>query len=239
MGEEKIIGRVKKMLALANDSGASEGERDNALRMAYNLIAKYNLSMSSIESHGEESRVDESGSFRGQPWVVSVVNSVAQLFFCKYYFVKKKGMNYDHHFVGKDSNAVTARYMAEFVVTSIIAQGRKESRKVGEASAWRRSFFMGAADRIQSRIREMKDEASASNKADVASGGTSLVLSSVYDSEKEANEAWLESQGVRLRSRKITTKAAAHRDGYASGDSFGKTIQLNRQVGSTKQGALS
>lgn len=239
MSEEKIIGRVKKMLALANDSGASEGERDNALRMAYNLIAKYNLSMSSIESHGEESRVDESGSFRGQPWVVSVVSSVAQLFFCKYYFVKKKGMNYDHHFVGKDSNAVTARYMAEFVVTSIIAQGRKESRAIGESSAWRRSFFMGAADRIRSRIIELRKEEGDSNKKDVASGGTSLVLASVYDSERKANEDWLASQGVSLRTKKITSKVAAHMSGYSSGDSFGKTIQLSRQVGKAKQGVLS
>lgn len=30
--EDKILNRIKKMLALANDLAASEGERDNALQ---------------------------------------------------------------------------------------------------------------------------------------------------------------------------------------------------------------
>lgn len=239
MSDDKIISRVRKMLALANDDGASEGERDNALRMAYNMIAKYNLSMSSIESNGAEVRIDECWTYRRQPWTISVTNSIANLFFCNYYYVKIKGNVAQHHFVGKDSNAVTARYMAEFVVTSIIAQGRKESRAIGEPSAWRRSFFMGAADRIRSRIIELRKEEGDSNKKDVASGGTSLVLASVYDSERKANEDWLASQGVSLRTKKITSKAAAHMSGYSSGDSFGKTIQLSRQVGKAKQGVLS
>jgi len=38
------------MLRLANDAGASEGERHNAMRMAHATLAKHNLDLASVES---------------------------------------------------------------------------------------------------------------------------------------------------------------------------------------------
>jgi hypothetical protein len=46
-----ILEKVKKLLALANDKGATEGERDNALRMAHGMLAKHNLDMSDLHRH--------------------------------------------------------------------------------------------------------------------------------------------------------------------------------------------
>ena len=43
-----IIEKIKKLLALAADSGATEGERDNAIRMAHGLLAKHNLDMAQV-----------------------------------------------------------------------------------------------------------------------------------------------------------------------------------------------
>jgi hypothetical protein len=237
MQDEKIISRVKKMLALANDAGAAEGERDNALRMAYNLIAKYNLTMESIETHGQEQRLDEKGSFHGAPWSVSVTNSIAQLFFCKYYVAKHEGegrRDYGHHFVGKESNAVTARYMAEFVVTSILNEGGKAMRREKETSAWWRSFCIGAADRIRVRVQELRQHEQEANRP-AASTGTALVLADVYRTELVANDEWLKAQGVRLRKGGGAGRGAASGDGRAAGDAFGKTIQLNRQVGGSAE----
>ena len=34
---ESVLARVKKMIALGTDSGATEGERENAMRMAHNV----------------------------------------------------------------------------------------------------------------------------------------------------------------------------------------------------------
>lgn len=51
MTEEKIINRIKKMMALANDKAASDGERENALRMSYALMARHNLEMSDVDGN--------------------------------------------------------------------------------------------------------------------------------------------------------------------------------------------
>lgn len=69
--EDKIINRIKKMLALANDAAAAEGERDNAMRMAYNLLAKHNLTMATVEgpTNGEK-REQNAAQFYGRPWAL-------------------------------------------------------------------------------------------------------------------------------------------------------------------------
>lgn len=66
----KILGRIRKMLALANNEGASEGERDNALRMAHATLAKYNLDMAEVESSGkpqQEARAIVKKQYYGRP----------------------------------------------------------------------------------------------------------------------------------------------------------------------------
>ena len=109
--QDKIIERVKKMMALANCTGAAEGERDNALRMAYNLLAKYNLSMSQVEAHDntpQEERESQKAKFVVYPWARQIASLVGSLFFCNYYFMRSAtGKQADHVFIGKASNVAT------------------------------------------------------------------------------------------------------------------------------------
>ena len=87
---ENILNKVKKLLALANDSGASEGERDNALRMAHGLLAKHNLDMLDLTRHMQvEGREDYMGAGFSMMWCKYISQSIAKLFFCKYYFGAK------------------------------------------------------------------------------------------------------------------------------------------------------
>jgi hypothetical protein len=89
MAEDKIFERIKKMLALANDLAASEGERENALRMAYNTMAKYNLDMAAVEAHGkkaEEQRINFQNDSWSWLWARQVNQIIGRLFFCKYYY---------------------------------------------------------------------------------------------------------------------------------------------------------
>ena len=49
----RALARVRKMLALANDAAATEGERENALRMAHATLAKYNLELAEAVERGD------------------------------------------------------------------------------------------------------------------------------------------------------------------------------------------
>lgn len=222
---ENILNKVKKLLALANDSGASEGERDNALRMAHGLLAKHNLDMLDLTRHMQvEGREDYMGAGFSMMWCKYISQSIAKLFFCKYYFgAKINGTKVEHHFVGKSSNATTAALMSEYVIASILSQCRKNWKH--NLAPESRAFATGASDKIRTRVAEMIATAKPEG-----SESTSLVLVEFYKTEMEANEQYLKSQSVSLVKGKHRQQASVNETAYASGKQFGGTIGLNGQV---------
>lgn len=232
MTEERIVQRIRKMLALANDAAATEGERDNALRMAHALLVKHNLSLDEVEQKTrdqEDPRGTEVIDSWSQPWAKQVFNYTAKLFFCKYYFGKKiNATKCQHHFVGRASNTTTVSLMGEFLVTSILREARK--LYVHNLAPESRSFACGAADRIAVRVTNMLAEAT---KQQDASPGTALVLADLYKTEQDANAAYLAEAGVAL----VAGRAGSNKvnaNAYNAGKAYGNTVSLNNQVGASK-----
>lgn len=224
----KILDKIQRTLALANDSGATEQERETALRMAHGLLAKHNLSMAQVTEHSrepEEERGVKTATFFGRPWAQQVCKSTADLFFC-YYFVgpATKANDTRHYFVGKFSNASTAEYMAQYLVTSILKEARRVKRWSGSAAG--RSFAVGAAHSLAARVAKMI--ADERNPATSSEPGTALVLASLYDRELEANKALVEAQ-FKLKPGKRNT-SDIDPDAYRSGRAYGNTVSLNRQL---------
>lgn len=234
--EDKIVSRIRKMMAIANDAAASEGERDNAMRMALKLLAKHNLSMKQIEdSVAPEERGKTVWSERNFPWARQIASAVSRLFFCKYYYVaySSKGVC-EHNFVGLESNAVTAMEMTKYVITSVRAEAAKYVRETGIGTP--RDFAKGAALRIYARCEALRKEAEQESAAE-ATPGTSLVLASVYQQEQAANDAFLAAMNVKLKTSKDRQHAAGSR-GFWAGHEYGGKVSLNRQVGGAKAAAM-
>lgn len=231
MTEEKIVARIKKMLALANDLAASEGERDNALRMAFATMAKYNIDMARVDSFQhdrQEPRVDFESKGWSWMWTHQVRNVIADLFMCRYYFNngagKINGTQCLHNFIGRESNAMTAAVMSDYVVDSILKEGRKIYKQ--NTAPGTRAFAIGAMHKLYERVREIKATQAAASEAE--SSGTALVLASLYQTEKEANDkmlAALNTKQAKARNSKVDASA------YAAGKEFGAKINLSAQVG--------
>ena len=237
--KDKVLGRVKKMMALANDAAASEGERDNALRMAHATLAKYNLTIGEAEASGQKSdEPRESGKMEGKdyPWMRTVAAAIARLFFCNYFYVSQRGSKVNHFFVGKQSNIVTAQGMTKYIIASIDKEARKEAKaQAGESGAgtyWR-SFCKGAAHKVFRRCVEIQEAAERAP----AVPGTSLVLASLYRSELDANAAFINEQmGIKLRSTANRERNTAW-SAYNSGREFGGRIGLNNQISGSTGGS--
>lgn len=230
MSEDKILNRIKKMLALANDLAATEGERDNALRMAYATMAKYNLDLAQVEAHGkksEEPRINFQNDSWSWMWAKQVNQIVGDLFFCKYYFGRAiNGTQCQHHFIGRESNAMTAAVMADYVVNSILKEGRKIYKQ--NTAPGTRAFAIGAMHKLHTRVAAIKAERAAEMEHE--STGTSLVLASLYQSEKDANAVFLASQGINLRHRKSGNRGVSDGDAYERGQEYGDKINLSAQL---------
>jgi len=238
---DKVIGRIRKMLALANDTGASEGERENALRMAHATLAKYNLDLATIgstpEKRGEaEPRVEHRATFYGRPWARLVSTAVAELMFCRYLFsTKAKAKDTLHVFVGSHANAISAAILAEFLVESITREGRRAQRNAGAGNAYFRSFATGAAaviafraDRLRKAAAEAPVRGAESDPATPQPPGSAIVLATVYDREAAANAAYVDALGVTDAPR----PAFENLDAAArwAGMQYGATVSLDRQV---------
>jgi hypothetical protein len=238
MTEEKIISRIQKMLAIANDLAATEGERDNALRMAYNLMAKHNLEMATIEAHGkknDEPRVNFPNVSWSWQWARHVNHIVAKLFFCKYYYHEViNGTQITHHFIGRESNAMTAAVMADYVVNSILKEARKLYKS--NTSAATRSFATGAMHRLSFRVDELIRQKEQEFSQGSGQPGTALVLASLYAQEDAANELVMPDD---LRVKKARS-SKVQGDAYYAGQDFGGKINLSAQLAETakKQGQL-
>jgi hypothetical protein len=241
--QERILTKVRKLIALAECKGASEGERDNALRMAHAMLSRHNLSMGQVAHAGlERQRVMLDC---GEEWAIPACMGIAELFFCRYYMQRVRDSNgavidIHHYFAGQTANALTAQAMASYVIDSIgrqvIAQkGLNALDSILDGATvprytenYKASFAQGAADAVLVKCRELK----ASNGADNANGttGTDIVPVAYYDQEKAANEAYLFNQwGVKLVQAKVKAFSGT---GYAQGKAFGESINLSRQVGS-------
>jgi hypothetical protein len=221
------------MMAIANDAAASEGERDNAMRMSLKLLAKHNLSMATIEeSAAPEERGQTIMSGRNDPWARQVASAVAQLFFCKYYYCAyTKETRCEHHFIGLESNTATAMEMARYVINSVRTEAAKFAKDNPRSTP--RDFAKGATARIYARCLQLRADAERDSVADAAPG-TALVLASVYKQEEAANAALLAAMGTKLKSGKSREHSASS-TGYWAGHEYGGKVGLNRQLGGDRR----
>ena len=222
---EKILDKVKKLLALANNEAAAEGERDNALRMAYGLLAKHNLAMADLNEHNAiEGREEQRNETFAMPWCKDVCHQMGKLFFCNYFSGRKiNATKGTHHFVGKQSNAITASLMAEFIINSILKECRvRFGQNLAPAS---RSFSLGASVKIRERVNAMIKDLTTTG----LSTENAVVIHNLYRTEADANKLFLESQGVKLKpvKQRATSIQSTH---FNAGKEYGNGISLNGQI---------
>ena len=222
----KIIDRIRKLLKLAQDAGATEGERDNALRMAHATLAKYNIDMTDVDMEASvEKRVEIYFDELKQPFAKIICNSIAKLFFCKAYFVScpmdipRAGIKCRYFFVGLESNTLTAMLMSQWVLKSLLTECRKRKATT--------DFLNGASHKIAARVRDII-ESSATNSE--FSTSTALAVVSLYKTEQQANDEFLSDRTMKEGKFK---KTKMDRDQYLAGSAYGDTINLNKQAALT------
>lgn len=230
----KVIDRVKKILARANDmTGTTEEERNTAMKMAHSLLVKYNLSVhdtEEIDNNPREANFFEENSY---PWMRATLEAISDLYFCKYFWIKRpiKEIPKDvHYFVGLNSNVQTAMIIGKFVIDGVKKEVLK--KKVGrkDEKVFIRSFCLAAAVRIVQRCRALKEDAEKENSNPFP--GTGLVLASYYNQEQLNNQDFiLKNMKIKLddRERNINVRTMS-RDGWQAGTEYGSKVPLNRQI---------
>lgn len=221
--QDRIAARVRKMLALANDTGATEGERENALRMAHATLAKYNLSLNEATAEADP-RGKHTAMMFSRPWSRQVAVAVAKLFFCAYSYVPPREQRIGKHFfIGKATNGAAAEAMARYLIDGIQRESWVQARARGQDSTFARAFCLGAALAIARRVAQMMTK-----PTEAAVPGKALVLADYYKQELTANEDWM-NKNMNLRDSRTRFRAGSA-DGLYAGKAYGNTVNLTAQA---------
>jgi hypothetical protein len=218
--DESIVEKIKKLLALA-DGNQNEHERAVAMQFAMELLAKHNLSMSEVKDTDFGTKTDEFVSdFRLDPWVRVVIRAACKLYYTEVY----TSTRYDLWgrklrvavFVGTTENIAVTMEVAGWLVSSI----RNESNRAYKEQFERRSFRLGAADRILDRAKELME---AERHTATTSTGTSLMV--VRNQLERANHEHLAKLNLRHTRRRSSYIAP---DAYSRGEKYGERVRLSQ-----------
>ena len=241
MNEEKLIEKIRKLLALAESP--NEYEAQLAAEKAQALLAEHNLSMSQISDRRSEDEFEMDGELMtlSRPWRRRMAGAVARMYFCKYFyeFVYQDAPNrscgyirYDKHcFVGARHNVEIAKIMFEYLESAVERMASEGARTVPsrERSRYVTSFRYGAVGRVTARIYERIEEAKRGGMIKTESGTTLPALASLYDRTQRELEKWVNIHLGEL-SRSRSTTPGTHGEGYRDGKAAGDKIGLDAQV---------
>jgi hypothetical protein len=245
---ESAIRRIKALLETA---GRTEAEIDACSGKVQELLVKYHLSMSDVAKAGDTIIRDTDFLTDSSEWIKSLLNGVAQLYLCGYYYetfpadwIEKHGLNdglfpliagnhrtayLRHNFIGKPVDVTVAKAMGQYIARAMQTLCREEVRKwpTKERPAFRVSFMNACTARVRYRLHQKLLEAQESGIP-----GTNLpAVRSLYEQAQDAARDYLRQQGI-LPDPKATSLAnIEHQGGAVAGWKAGDRIGLDQQVG--------
>lgn len=172
--DNKIVERVRKLLAMAKDS-SSPNEAAIAARRASKLMEQHNLQQADILLNQDfTDRITSHTSDRGYGmvprWYAILLVPVAKVYDCEVRYIfdgnKKKPQ-----FLGMDEDVLVASYVLEYLAGEIERLAKKHRKECGADRIAMNDFRNGASQAIVSMLNVMIKE-----KQQQTSKGTELVL---------------------------------------------------------------
>jgi hypothetical protein len=231
--EEKIMDKIRKVLALTNSP--NEHEAALAAQMAQELLARYNIDISQVrekDENGKKSKIAHDTNYKSssKPQWRALRDICAQMYFCKYYYIKTFGNQEYSCYIGEPHNIEVAKLMSEYLIEAVkrlAKEGRKNYPMKERANYWH-SFTTAASHRLYWRIKARIDE--TRKKATVASDGRNLpALNDLYESARQRHEEFMAQIGIRLKTTRGQT-GGSHTGGLIEGRAAGDRISIDPQI---------
>lgn len=229
MNKDKIIERVRKLLNLAQDDGAADGEITTAMRMANDLIAQYQIDKMELEA--ETDAVEEEygkgftgagGDQRRQAWMDVLAGAIAKAVgsigvYTSHDKLKsgtfgKEAYVPGYVFYGPESDvALAIELFNEWCsVIGTIATGRYGSPVRGAG----RSYAIGFASALSGIANQLYSPTSTERGI--------VPVAGILAVKREKAAVWLESTtGLKIRKRGRTIKVNDNRGAYSQGRADG------------------
>lgn len=219
---EKVIDRIRKLLALSRDRAASESEAATAMAMASDLMIKYNIDhVDDADAPGVVEGEYMKGDY-DQKWHAFLHTAIATLYDCRGLVLRGS-----RKFIGRPFNVSAAEETFPFVceqVEALYKEGLKAFKKqmgpLGKETRgdFRASFKQACALKIWKKVQEIK----AAQKNQIPNHKALVIIDTM---EKEI-DAHLEARNYK-KGRALSLKSGF---GTGAGIAAGEHVQLSRRV---------
>jgi hypothetical protein len=255
--KEKILDRVRKLLALSESS--NEHEAAQAAARAAELMIEHEISEASIaaEAPGEQrtqpiydTAIDHDGKVI--EWKRAIVAGLAESMGCQYYHRSSgwRWHNYKHNYkrvrvqatyqiIGTKSAIATIRYMyplltaevtrlADLAYADEVAECLSSYVQPPSARGWKGAFRTGCAHRIATRLREQREQQITTARSDESKGGAIMVI----DRQAAALDSFMAEKDYKFQSA-TSSAGSSSSSGYGAGQEAGAGVNLggNAQLG--------
>lgn len=241
---EDVIEKIRKLLA-HSAGGVSEEEAAAYIAKAHDLLSKHNLELSQVDfADGEYMPIDFGymldDDYYDAPWRKSVYSAAAAYSFCTYLSAKRKVRGRRskkertigvHTFVGRKSNAIGAKIMADYVFEvserlSREAIKRESARDPDRARAFGIAFKRGCAMRLAERLRELR-------RTSLNQPG----IPAIYEGEGSLAQQFIADNFGKTKTKALTTKYKID-DGFVAGTIAAEDVQIGQQISNERAGEI-
>jgi hypothetical protein len=214
---DSVVRKIQLLLQLASRTEGNETEAAAAMGKAQELLARYNLDLSTVQDKvvaggtAEQEAATKRDYAKGSrsalyQWQRNLVRAIAETNYCRYWRVKElcgkpERLRNRHKVLGRTANTVVVLMMVDYLFETIErllpAEYASLGRRSQEASLWRE----GCADRLIERIRE---KAEAMRTADYATQGeagysTAIAVRNMATAEEVGNYDFINGAGAWAR----------------------------------------
>lgn len=223
---------VRKLLALANNAGATDHEADAFMTRAASIMAAYNIRETELAPETPSiGRLIITGQ-HWDIWVMSLVSASATLNACDgATFVYKHDVT-GAEFVGREMNREAAKAMLFYLVEQVEREYKAalpRGLSQHERAEFRRTFKLACSRRISTRASNIIYAMKTNNDvAKASTGSTALVVSHSFDEQREEIKEWMNQEGLQWKTRK--SRGTRWGNGSEAGRAAGDRIQLQAQL---------
>lgn len=220
---DSIIKRIKKLLTLANNSGATEAEAKNAMAMAQRLMTKYNISVANVgdEKPKQNIRHEEYFTRKGSlnPADKEITVILKRFYKVKILFNGGRGLV----MVGTPENIEIAKYVHGYL-RSVFFKCWNEYKSTA-AFPNKADYYLGLQVGISERMTEAENSAKSEETREACEKYELAIINN-----REAFKSYIFETFGKLG---ISRRRASNRtdaNSFYAGKAKGATVQINQAI---------
>lgn len=218
-----VIEKIRKLLALASNEGATPGEAANAMSIAAALMERYKVEQNDIDGTLAKLEFDTADhQMKGDKWKFALANVIARSFNIKLLIVGS-GANTRIRMYGTKTSIEAYKYLIDHMLNMVSDMAKRSCPKDVHGRVWNGGFGMGVTMTLHERVGAAHDRQLEASKVAHDAGHQAAI---VLVRERDEVQNYYKDQTSNIKKSTMIDKRDYHRDAVRAGKAAGHTISL-------------